>query len=307
MPTTRLHATLALLGAAGLLACDEASTGIGRGLDSALVTPAVAAHLDSRGFFPEQQPEAGYAVTRTRSDAVSIARDFVAANAATDAIWWRGQHGGPIDAGRLRTCGRTQYASSAYVPAAMTTTQPLRISAVGYFSVTFCAPDGTPQIEVTVPVEPNQLVGVTPSRFDGVLASAIPIELRYQPALSAEDAVRIAVARTGRRVSGIPELVTARFTYEPARWRVPLESAVTVYGLETGITDTLDFVMVGVHRLTDPTAWAPRALRPSRRATEAERVDTLVVDSSDPATWFTVRLGMPRGVEAFVLATPSVP
>jgi hypothetical protein len=159
-----------------------------------------------------------------------------------------------------------------------------------------------------VPVEPSQLAGAVPGRFDGVRTRGIPIELRYHPSLSAEDAVRIAVARTGKLVSGIPELVTARFGGgEPPRWRVPLQSPVTVLGLESGVTDTLDFVMVGVHLWTDPTAWAPRALRPGRRATEAERVDTVVVESPDPAYWFTVRLGMPRGVEGFVLAMPPVP
>jgi hypothetical protein len=131
MPLTRLHLTPALLAAAGLLACDDATTALGRGLDSDLVTPAVAAQLDARGFFPEQQPEAGYAATRTRSEAVNIARDYVAAVDAVEASWWRVHHGAPVNASRLRVCGRPRYASSAYVPAAMTTSQPWRIYLVG--------------------------------------------------------------------------------------------------------------------------------------------------------------------------------
>ena len=137
-------------------------------------------------------------------------------------------------------------------------------------------------------------------------AFGVRVEMGIEPLITAERAARIAAGRTGRRVSGVPELVNPRFGGMLARWRVPLETPVVVLGFRSGETDTLSFVMVGRDWDSEPLDESPKALRPLFRATMAERTDSLDNEGIDPLMLFTIRLGMPRTIEPFYLASGSL-
>lgn len=289
--------------------CNESVGPEESALDSTLLTPDAAALLDAKGYFPRQQPLPGYASPRSYASAAALADAYLASEVdSVMALSFKLERGEAIDVPSLRRCGRPQYAESAYEVSAMTASQPGRQYLVGRFFFSYCSRAGEALLTVTVPIEASLLSAPDTSRFRGIIARGVPLEIADLPALTAERAVRIAAARTGRRVAGAPQFVLPRFDsfIDHARWIVPLESPIYVYGMRTAEYDTLTNVMVGID-LFDTWTFAPRVLRPRLRATLLTRTDTnynLLGGGGDMI--YIARLGMPRGVESFtVLSTPD--
>jgi hypothetical protein len=295
---------LALTGLLLIGACRDVGPTEGDvGVDSSLLTPEAVATLDARRFFPAQEPEPGYTRPRSRR----VAEDMVMEN--LDRLWasqrrhWEGQHGSTIRVGELRRCGRTLYASSSYDLSLMDADQTERQALGGRYLITLCSARGEPQLLVGVPVEPNFLAESLEAQLGSFWGAGIPIENRGQAFVSAEQAVRIAAARTNRRVRATPELIIPRWGMHWPRWRVELESPVPVAGARTMEVDTISFVMVGIDPWDESQSWSIRAMRPRFRATADVRVDT-IGPTDDPRSRYHARLGMPLGVEPFGLPFP---
>lgn len=280
-----------------LVACTgDSGTGPGDSLDPNLLTPEVAAQLNSAGRFPDQQPEAGYVQPRSRAAAAAMLPAFLDDWFESQRHVWEAGHGAQIQRAELRQCGTIPYASSPYVVTAMTTEQPLRVEAVGRYLITLCGARGVPQVIVSVPVERGLVsLGGNPD-LAGFGALGIPVETNTERFVTAEHAVRIAAARTGRRVSAVPELVYPRFGQSlEARWRVQLESPVVVIGARSGDVDTISVVFVGRDTEDAPSLHA-LALRPLMPNLLSTAVDSMQ-QSANPIDHFRVRLGMPRSFE----------
>lgn len=198
----------------------DGPTAAGDALDPSLLTPEIAAGLNAAGRFSDQQPEAGYRSPRSRAAALALIPEFLNQWFESQRHVWEARHGGRIARAQLRRCGAIPYASSPYVVAAMTPEQPLRVDAIGHYLITLCSALGIPQVIVTVPVERGLLASTPDADLAGVGALGVPIEMTGPRFVTAEHAVRIAAARTGRRVSAVPELIYPRFGQSlEARWR----------------------------------------------------------------------------------------
>lgn len=269
------------------------------GVDRALLTPEVAAQLDARGFFPEQTPEPGYLRQRTRADADSLARRFIAERGVEHLASWRAQRGAAISLADLRRCSPIRYASSAYEMPLTAQSVPSRQVVAGRYILLFCGADARPALRVEVPVEPALAGAHDTHDLARLWVTGVPVEHEAHALISPEEAARVAAVRTGRRVAAVPELVNARFGYGWSRWLVRLDSAVVVEGRVTAEVDTLSFVMVGPY-IDDFGTFVPLlALRPRLRATLGTHLDTLSGVVSITPDVYTVRSGMPRGHEPF--------
>lgn len=271
-------------------------------VDPAILTPAVMAQLDSRGYFPRQEHEAGYLQPIDRVTAETMARAYLDDSAGALSAAWSEAHGASIAVDRLVRCTPTLYASSAYDVVEMGLHFVQRRYYVGRYLVQYCSRAGVPQLLVAVAVEDWLLDSPGNAPDHTIRVHPVPIELSTQMIVTPERAAQLAAARTGRRVAAIPELILPRFvpTIWQARWLVQLETPVAVAGTRTYESDTLSAVLVGVDEIGYGLATV--VLRPRLRATMAERIDSITGSGPDGFDYYTARLGLPRGVETFVLA-----
>lgn len=159
-------------------------------------------------------------------DAESIALAYMTTFGRISEKLWSSVHGAPIDAAKLRACGRVLFAESAYDLGASAVPLELRNAVAGQFIQHFCDSGGKPQVLVTVSESATTLRILRDGRLEfsggadganAVFAQGIPREVRGDFAVvSAERAANEVANRTGRRVASVPRLLRAPCPHSPA-------------------------------------------------------------------------------------------
>jgi hypothetical protein len=160
--------------------------------------------------------------------------------------------GAPIAIDRTVACGRTYLAVSPYADLPPTTpANALRFVSAKWL-VTLC--DGAQAVVSVavsvyasdVQVREGRIVSQpAPNDFSG---AAIPIGGAMP--MTPEQAVQMAARATHRRITEVPELVLPSVPYAPqlARWRLTLDTAVTLHGERSGKRRSSAEVLVGFGR-----------------------------------------------------------
>lgn len=206
-------------------ALDAVVTGAAR---SNLVNGSFVLSAMSSGETPE--------ITATQAEALAMAwrTDF--------GPWVQGfldeGHGGPVPLAQLTVCGKTLYVRSHYeMPPATAMADPVVAAHVrGYgpwWLVSLCEPGGGTDVVLAVSAYATDL-----SVADGHIVVPriggnwfIPLGVRPDEALlpTPEDAAVRAAQATGRRISGVPELVmTAWGVPQLAQWRLTVEAPAAI-------------------------------------------------------------------------------
>jgi hypothetical protein len=245
----RSRAVTGLVAVALVVACDDQTPSMGPrigGASALHVTGEAARQIEEFGQFRLAGPAAG---ELAEAQAIALARAYMIGAAPWIGGVWERDRGARIDVRRLTACPRAYYAASAF--ALPTDAQPSLQQAVGpQWLVSMCSPDGMPVLSVAVSalatdlrVEGGRLVGPGGGQFT---SAGIPARLSGVP-VAPEEAVRLAAAGVGRRVTDVPELVLAGGPYAPqlAKWRLRLESPVTARGAKSGVAQTTSEVYLG--------------------------------------------------------------
>lgn len=182
-------------------------------------------------------PSGGEERELTAAEAVAFASAWTRDYAPMSRQWLEETHGGSINFQRLQACGRPLYARSGVKPAPNTVPEPFRRISGPWWLVTLCNA-GSPALSVAVSAWATDLTFVrgklhfplvSGSEVFGVGISAGHVG---EYPISPEAAIEIAAAQTGKRVSGVPELITPLPRDGPpqlARWRMTLEAASLVH------------------------------------------------------------------------------
>lgn len=202
---------------------------------SASLTGSAAVALQQNGKFSirELQRQSELAIMsaeQATTFALAFAREF----APFHATRLEEQRGHRIDYQRTAVCGRVLLAQSAYESPPPQTPRVLRLRLGPQWLVPLCDPSG-PALNVAVAARATDLriddghLRLPPIQGGEFHARGIPIG-GVAEMLPPEDAVVHAAARTGKRVSAVPELVAPPFPHIPqnSSWRLTLEAPATL-------------------------------------------------------------------------------
>ncbi len=229
---------------------------------SAYVVGLAAADLTRSGQFNLGNPRRTVVAEIDAPRAEAIARAWIDEFGPIAQKRIDREHGADVSMARLRTCGRTMYAESPYEDPDASLPAPVRRIFGPWWLVSMCASDGTSVVSMAVSAYDTDVEVVNDSlrfrslvRGEEVIAQGIPIVGTGLMPVSPERAVQLAVERTHRRVSAVPELVAAtRFEGPPqwAGWVLRLESDVTLRGRRSDRWSTVTRVYVGFNRAAAP-------------------------------------------------------
>ncbi|MBA3579523.1 MAG: hypothetical protein H0W42_05990 [Gemmatimonadaceae bacterium] len=166
----------------------------------------------------------------------------------------------PVDISSLRVCGRPYFARTTFEPEAARIPRGWQRFYGPWWLIQLCNGTGQPQISLAISaLVPG--IAVAPDgriKYDSADAEerfrfrGIPAHLRGLP-MAPEDAVSLIAEATGRKVVGVPELILPDREYpQMARWRLVLDSAVSVRLVGTSDLVTTDELFVAVTELFAP-------------------------------------------------------
>jgi hypothetical protein len=210
------------------------------------VSGDAAANLSSTGQFVLRESPPG---ELTEAQAKALAAAYTRGVAPWLGAAWEHDRHGSIDFDKLTVCPRAYYASSVF-DLSKGGSKTLRERLGGQWIVTMCARGGAPMLSIAISalatdlhVINGQLVGPGGGQFKAI---GIPASLSSVP-ITPESAVKIAAQAAGVSVTRVPELVLPPSSYVPqlAKWRITLESPVSVRGIETGHARATSEVYVG--------------------------------------------------------------
>jgi hypothetical protein len=208
-------------------------------LTAALTAEAASQMVD--GGFPGVPSIREGAITPER--ARMIAEAWLDQFAAYNWTAIERQHGGPIDASRLRASDRILLAESPYGDLPADAPVPVRNVLSDYYLIAF-EDDGVPKLVVGVSAAASGVkllddrIVFTTHSGNEFRVSGIPQRYREQITIEPERAVLIAYSAYGARVASPPRFITRGFRYSPilGTWKVDLEdSTVALVGWDGSI------------------------------------------------------------------------
>lgn len=222
------------------------------------VTGAAAARINSRGLFELLPPGLNEGVI-SELDARNAARAFLLTHRAGLKVLEIDRRA-PVDVSSLRVCGRPYFAQTTFEPKAARIPRRWQRFYGPWWLIQLCNGAGQPHISLaisalvpTIAVAPDGRI-----KYDSADAEerfrmrGIPAHLRSLP-MAPEDAVSLIAEATGRKVVGVPELILPDREYpQMARWRLVLDSAVSVRLVGTSDSITTDELFVAVTELFSP-------------------------------------------------------
>lgn len=199
------------------------------------VTPELLAQLRPDGTF--DVTIAALAGEIGSEQATALAWAWVADYAAFNRSLFEREHGARVDVATLTPCGAPTYTATPYVDVPNAPAYVRNVMGP-YWLVAFCAPNGVVQVSIGVAARTENTVANGHVAYHGVYGNdfrVMGVPLGAVVPVSAERAAALAFVLTGRRVSGVPELVRQEWQIFPqnARWRVPLEAPVGGTGLSS--------------------------------------------------------------------------
>lgn len=153
-----------------------------------------------------------------------------------------------VDPRRVKLCGRVLYADTPYQDLEATASHTIQTVFGPWWLVTLCDERG-PAISVAVSGYATNLAvhnGTVTGIGNEIFATGIPITLSSVP-MSPEEAVELAVSKTGARVSEVPTLVMGPRPSSPqtAKWLITLDRSISIRGVRSGITRRTNVILVG--------------------------------------------------------------
>jgi hypothetical protein len=227
----------------------------------------------------------------------------------TNGLWLRHafeqDRGSPVDPRHVSECGRVFYAETPYAELPQSASHTLRTVYGPWWLVTLCD-DRWPAISVAVSAYSKNLKvtnGVVSGIGNELFATGIPATLPSVP-MSPEEAVQMAVAQTGARVSEVPVLMMAPRPESPqtAKWMVTLDRPVMIRGLHSKLARPVTTVFVG---FTD--TWHEKAIQaddPSVPASAAGSDAAAAKGGAPPPVSLAPRAGFSLALERVEVVKP---
>jgi hypothetical protein len=194
----------------------------------------------------------------TSEEALKQAVAYVTTLGSFHVPFWEKRRGAPVAVSELRPSGPVYYAASPYDQDRIPAGTP---GAFGryrgpYYFVTFADAAGRPAVVVAVSAYnthvslANGKVGYTTPLDQGgeFLSRPVPLRRAAELPITAERAVTLVGAATGRRAVEVPELVLPPFGHMPhlARWRARLDRPAVVTAAGGGTRSEEAEVYVGM-------------------------------------------------------------
>jgi hypothetical protein len=232
------------------------------------VTGEAAAALGADGRFVMPGPVYGTAGVPflTADQALTLARLYPAQfwDGGLDSLFARG-HGSPVQLTGLTSCGPVLFANTPLVGTPVDWDPVARRFLGEWWLVGFCDGQGELQGHVAISAYATDL-RIVGSYIEFPLNygvefqdSGIPASWQAAIPFSAEGAVAAAYRCTGRRTAEVPWLLLhPEFPTTASKWRVRLESPVTLRGSATGHTYETSEVYVGLFLIGEPGSSAAR-------------------------------------------------
>jgi len=234
------------------VACsDEAPTFPVR-VDRSFVTGPAALALQPDGRFALPDSVTNPPSEISESQARAIAQSYVVAAGPSLRGVWSELHGSPVDIARLRLCDRALYAITPYTGFSAEVSEVATRTFGPHWVVPMCGASGRVQVVITFSSLATELApepeANKPRPWErghlgsfGVPASAAS-DL-YSP----EAAATKAFNATRRGIAQVPVLVMSPMPADPGlvRWRIGLETAVTVVGAESRSERSVQSLFVG--------------------------------------------------------------
>lgn len=201
---------------------------------------------------------------------------------------WDSERGKPVDYQKLAVCGSPLYASSPFErleiddPAARAV--PLQKALGPLWLVNLCGPSGPPQLHIAVSaystdlrLDASGVIEFPPVSGGDFFPEAVPISGLSEELPSAEAAVVLSAALTGRRVAAAPELIAPFYINESpygSRWRITLDRPVRLRATSGESIETSE-IFIRRTRLAQPVSqlWGPTPVQP-------ESVDVVYIPQS---------------------------
>lgn len=291
-PRQLLSALATLTASLVLGGCDADSSALMGSpmLSTQHLTRDVAAQLNSSGRFARAIVPAQPFPQISYLQAERIADAYVRTFGVLSERGWSVDAGARVDSRKLRRCGPTLFAQSAYGLTGQPLPTPLRNFIAGSFLTHFCSAEGIPQLFVAVSEAARDLAITVdgrlkfPSDIDPshlIHGQVIPREVgRDFAVVSPERAAELVHQASGRRVAEVPLLVRAPFPLSPmfSRYRVKVDGAVFVVGQTTlNESQRAEFFVglaLGVHSAATPLV--------ATDSSAADEVDQLPAPFSSP-------------------------
>jgi len=267
----------------GIFACAgekvvSPSHGVSRDALLQALTPEAALGISQDGRLQLAAPPSTGRAQITGEKAGALALGMARFNAPYNNSYYEARRGGPISYGKLRVCEPPLYAASPFerldIDDPASAAHPLQKALGPVWLVRLCAGED-PQMNVAVAAYSTDLELNKDGSIDfpaiggnDFFAEAIPIGHIADELPSAESAVVLAATSTGRRVSGVPELVAPFYRSDDpleSRWHLRLESPVRVRTSIGTFVESSDVYVSRVRETNRPgsISWSADAVQPA--------------------------------------------